>query len=141
MKKKNTKHFGFSWFFTFPTFFCQSLHSNPLHKMNFSPYSPSPDDDRTRLPKKQKQPKQQQQTQQTSYSSYQAGSSVNDYSYAEQGLLGSGNVGASGSNGGGAQTVRINKYETSLPIRVDVEASLAYVLGPVTGKRKKGFYA
>ncbi|KAI9275857.1 hypothetical protein BDA99DRAFT_412040, partial [Phascolomyces articulosus] len=30
-------------------------------------------------------------------------------------------------------TVRVNKYETRLPIRVDVEAALAYVLGPITG--------
>ncbi|CAO0791218.1 unnamed protein product [Mucor circinelloides] len=82
--------------------------------MNFSPYSPSPDEDRTSL-----------------YSSYQAGSD----SYAEQGLLGSGSGTGSSSNSAfnGQQAVRVNKYETSLPIRVDVEASLAYVLGPVTG--------
>ncbi|KAI8148865.1 hypothetical protein BJV82DRAFT_483514, partial [Fennellomyces sp. T-0311] len=37
--------------------------------------------------------------------------------------------------GGGAPggTVRVNKYETRLPIRVDVEAALAYALGPITG--------
>jgi hypothetical protein len=101
--------------------------------MNFSPYSPSPDEDRTsRSPKKQQ--KQQQQSNQPSYSSYQAGSD----SFAEQGLLGSGS-GAGGSSSSssafnGQQAVRVNKYETTLPIRVDIEASLAYVLGPVTGK-------
>ncbi|KAG2202013.1 hypothetical protein INT46_008413 [Mucor plumbeus] len=100
--------------------------------MNFSPYSPSPDEDRTsRSPKKQQ--KQQQQSNQPSYSSYQAGSD----SFAEQGLLGSGS-GAGGSSSSssafnGQQAVRVNKYETTLPIRVDIEASLAYVLGPVTG--------
>ncbi|KAI8330402.1 hypothetical protein EDC96DRAFT_47788 [Choanephora cucurbitarum] len=78
--------------------------------MNFSPYSPSPDDDRTRSPYKKPGP-----------SSYQAG---NPDSYAEQGLA---------SSSTGNQTIRVNKYETSLPIRVDIEAALAYVLGPVTG--------
>ncbi|RIB01641.1 hypothetical protein C2G38_974427 [Gigaspora rosea] len=29
--------------------------------------------------------------------------------------------------------IKINKYETSLPIRVDVEAAMTYVLGCVTG--------
>lgn len=85
--------------------------------MNFSPYSPSPDEDRTlRLPKKSKQ-----------LPSYQAGHAD---SFAEQGLLNNG----SSSNPTQGQSVRVNKYETSLPIRVDVEASIAYVLGPVTGK-------
>ncbi|KAI7896748.1 uncharacterized protein EV154DRAFT_410835 [Mucor mucedo] len=93
--------------------------------MNFSPYSPSPDDDRTsRLPKKPKQPKQQP----PSFSSYQAG---NADSFAEQGLLNNGSSSSSSAPNG--QSVRVNKYETSLPIRVDVEASIAYVLGPVTG--------
>lgn len=97
--------------------------------MNFSPYSPSPDDDRTsRSPKKSKQTKQP-----PPFSSYQAG---NADSFAEQGLLNGGNNGSSSSSNAvpNGQSVRVNKYETSLPIRVDVEASLAYVLGPVTGK-------
>jgi hypothetical protein len=99
--------------------------------MNFSPYSPSPDEDRTsRSPKKQKQPQQQQ----PSFSSYQAG---NADSYAEQGLLSGANASSSSSSVPNGQTIRVNKYETTLPIRVDVEASLAYVLGPVTGKKKK----
>lgn len=101
--------------------------------MDFSPYSPSPDDDRTsRLPKKSKQTKQQQQ-QQPSFNSYQAG---NADSFAEQGLLNDGNMGSSSSStnaGPNGQSVRVNKYETSLPVRVDIEAALAYVLGPVTG--------
>lgn len=100
--------------------------------MNFSPYSPSPDEDRTRnAPKKSKS----SQAKPSSFSSYQDGQ--NPDSFAEQGLLGSG-VGSGSSNStgmGGNQTVRVNKYETSLPIRVDVEASLAYVLGPVTGNK------
>ncbi|KAI8644011.1 hypothetical protein BD408DRAFT_442102 [Parasitella parasitica] len=100
--------------------------------MNFAPYSPSPDEDRT-LQSPKKQQKQQQQSNRPSYSSYQAGSD----SYAEQGLLGSGNGAGSSTSGpsifDGQQAVRVNKYETSLPIRVDVEACLAYVLGPVTG--------
>ncbi|KAI8380068.1 hypothetical protein BD560DRAFT_388349 [Blakeslea trispora] len=84
--------------------------------MNFSPYSPSPDDDRTTRSSHKKQ---------SGFSSYQAG---NPDSFAEQGL------GASSSHAAvGSQTIRVNKYETSLPIRVDIEAALAYVLGPVTG--------
>lgn len=104
--------------------------------MNFSPYSPSPDEDRTsRSPKKHQkhqQPSSQAAAAAAGYSSYQAGSD----SYAEQGLLGSGNGAGSSSSSSafnGQQAIRVNKYETSLPIRVDVEASLAYVLGPVTG--------
>ncbi|GAA5810916.1 hypothetical protein MFLAVUS_004344 [Mucor flavus] len=88
--------------------------------MNFAPYSPSPDEDRTSRSPKKSNPTQ------PSFSSYQAGNSA---SYAEQGLLNNGSS-SSSSNG---QTVRVNKYETTLPIRVDIEASLAYVLGPVTG--------
>lgn len=98
-------------------------------QMNFSPYSPSPDDDRSsRKPKSQQ--KRASSSVPTTYSSYQAGNA--DYSYAEQGLLGE--QGSSSSMGGGGQTIRVNKYETTLPIRVDIEAALAYVLGPVTGK-------
>ncbi|CAO3630082.1 unnamed protein product [Mucor fragilis] len=101
--------------------------------MNFSPYSPSPDEDRTsRSPKNHQKHQQQSSQAAAAYSSYQAGSD----SYAEQGLLGSGNGAGSSSNSSafnGQQAIRVNKYETSLPIRVDVEASLAYVLGPVTG--------
>jgi hypothetical protein len=99
--------------------------------MNFSPYSPSPDEDRSRNAPKNSKP----QTKPSSFSSYQDGSNAD--SFAEQGLLGSGiGGGGSSSSGGGIggnQTVRVNKYETSLPIRVDIEASLAYLLGPVTG--------
>lgn len=95
--------------------------------MNFSPYSPSPDDDRSS--RKPKKTQQKQTAPAASYSSYQAG---NVDSYAEQGLLGeSSSSSASSSN----NTVRVNKYETTLPIRVDIEASLAYILGPVTGNK------
>lgn len=95
--------------------------------MNFAPYSPSPDEDRTSRSPKKSNPTQ------PSFSSYQAGNSA---SYAEQGLLNNGSS-SSSSNG---QTVRVNKYETTLPIRVDIEASLAYVLGPVTGNLSFLFY-
>lgn len=91
--------------------------------MNFAPYSPSPDEDRTSRSPKKSNPTQ------PSFSSYQAGNSA---SYAEQGLLNNGSSSSSNSSSNG-QTVRVNKYETTLPIRVDIEASLAYVLGPVTG--------
>ncbi|KAI9487262.1 MAG: hypothetical protein EXX96DRAFT_615051 [Benjaminiella poitrasii] len=104
--------------------------------MNFSPYSPSPDEDRTsRIPPNKKTA---QQSKQPIYKSYQSG---DPESYAEQGILGDGfGAGSSTSHSSnispalnGGQTVRVNKYETSLPIRVDIEAALAYVFGPVTG--------
>jgi hypothetical protein len=105
--------------------------------MNFSPYSPSPDEDRSRNAPKKSKPSSSQQTKPSSFSSYQDGQNAD--SFAEQGLLGSGIGGGSSSNGGN-QTIRVNKYETSLPIRVDVEASLAYVLGPVTGNHVFFFF-
>ncbi|KAI8989989.1 hypothetical protein BDB01DRAFT_779625 [Pilobolus umbonatus] len=92
--------------------------------MDFAPYSPSPDDDRSRKVKGKS-------AQSSFFQSYQAG---NASSYAEQGLL---NNQSSSSNINNiqnhAQSVRVNKYETTLPIRVDIEASLAYILGPVSG--------
>ncbi|KAI7898498.1 uncharacterized protein BX663DRAFT_524980 [Cokeromyces recurvatus] len=102
--------------------------------MDFSPYSPSPDEDRNlRIPNK----KTKQQSKQPVYKSYQSG---DPDSYAEQGLLNN-DFGAESSINhnsslpvfNGNQDVRVNKYETSLPIRVDIEAALAYVLGPITG--------
>ncbi|KAL0090875.1 hypothetical protein J3Q64DRAFT_1707459 [Phycomyces blakesleeanus] len=108
--------------------------------MNFSPYKPSPDEDRNnRLREerqKQKQPKgKAKQTDTSPYSSYQSGkpnypgpspSSLEEGLFSETDNLG-------GSRGPPTGTLRVNKYETSLPIRVDIEAALAYVLGPVTG--------
>ncbi|KAI8982117.1 hypothetical protein BDF20DRAFT_452175 [Mycotypha africana] len=99
--------------------------------MNFSPYSPSPDDDRHSRTPKASSSRATQQHQQANISSYQAGS--NPESFAEQGLLGNHSSSSSSSGFGGQPTVRVNKYETSLPIRVDVEASLAYLAGPITG--------
>ncbi|KAI9022881.1 hypothetical protein CLU79DRAFT_751134 [Phycomyces nitens] len=105
--------------------------------MNFSPYKPSPDEDRNnRLrEERQKQVKGKSKHTDTSYSSYQSGkpsypnpspSSLEEGLFSESDNLG-------GSRGPPAGTLRVNKYETSLPIRVDIEAALAYVLGPVTG--------
>ncbi len=31
---------------------------------------------------------------------------------------------------------RVNKYETSLPVRLNILAPLAYVLAPISGKKK-----
>ncbi|EGF79743.1 hypothetical protein BATDEDRAFT_89137 [Batrachochytrium dendrobatidis JAM81] len=50
-----------------------------------------------------------------------SGSGLSPYSIAGQ---------ASGAPPG---TVRVNKYETSMPLRLDIAAALAYALGPVTG--------
>ncbi|KAG2184643.1 hypothetical protein INT43_000556 [Umbelopsis isabellina] len=113
---------------------------------DFSPYQPSPDEDRTaRLQKekhKQKQKnvkgkgKQSAPQNQSQYSSYQAGDDLPPEAYQQSSLLEEGlfsdapSIGAAkGSQGG----VRVNKYQTKVPIRVDIEAALTYVLGPITG--------
>ncbi|KAH8554607.1 hypothetical protein BGW37DRAFT_517138 [Umbelopsis sp. PMI_123] len=114
---------------------------------DFSPYQPSPDEDRTARIHKEKQKqktknvkgkgKQSTQGYQAQYSSYQAGDDGPPDSYQpsssllEEGLFSDApSIGAAkGSQGG----VRVNKYETKVPIRVDIEAALTYVLGPITG--------
>lgn len=113
---------------------------------DFSPYQPSPDEDRTARIHKDKQKskngkgkgKQSSQGFQPPYSSYQAGTDGPPDAYKptssllEEGLFSDApSIGAAkGSQGG----VRVNKYETKMPIRVDIEAALTYVLGPITGK-------
>lgn len=52
-----------------------------------------------------------------------------DSSLLEEGLLANGSSGSSG-----AATMRVNKYETTMPIRVDLEAALTYFLPPLSGK-------
>ncbi|KAG1058056.1 hypothetical protein G6F43_000134 [Rhizopus delemar] len=89
--------------------------------MNFSPYSPSPDEDRGSRTKKQKQPI-------PGFSSYQAS---HPESFAEQGRLGASS--SSHHSDPISGNVRVNKYETAVSIRVDIEAALCYCLGPVTG--------
>ncbi|CAO3686267.1 unnamed protein product [Umbelopsis ramanniana] len=112
---------------------------------DFSPYQPSPDEDRTARIHKDKQKsengkgkgKQSTQGFQPQYSSYQAGTDGPPDAYKptssllEEGLFSDApSIGAAkGSQGG----VRVNKYETKMPIRVDIEAALTYVLGPITG--------
>lgn len=90
--------------------------------MNFSPYSPSPDEDRGSRTKKQKQPI-------PGFSSYQAS---HPESFAEQGIFGASS--SSHHNNPISGSVRVNKYETAVSIRVDIEAALCYCLGPMTGK-------
>jgi len=114
---------------------------------DFSPYQPSPDEDRTARLQKEKQKqkqkgskgkgKQSSQQQQPQYSSYQSGNDLPSDSYQqsssllEEGLFSDApSIGAAkGSQGG----VRVNKYQTRVPVRVDIEAALTYVLGPITG--------
>lgn len=113
--------------------------------MDFSPYRPSPDDDRRKQQERQSKGKSRSSKTNSSsryepvstnsttaaipgsgFSSYQAG--THNPSLYEQGF---------GGDSSGLQpnaTVRVNKYETRLPIRVDIEAALTYVLGPITGK-------
>ena len=128
--------------------------------MDFSPYKPSPDEDRTSRLKQDRKTKGKSRSSTAGgngqydpiqNSSYQSGANVT--------ATGSDSSGSSSSNGNGTSgfdnpslyeeglfshgpslrggtpggTVRVNKYETRLPIRVDVEAALAYALGPITG--------
>lgn len=105
--------------------------------MDFSPYKPSPDEDRKdRLKGKGKSRSPATASYEpvpTSSSSYQAGGNVPPSLY-EEGLFTPGPSLGPSMGGAPGGTVRVNKYETRLPIRVDLEAALAYILGPVTGK-------
>ncbi|KAL1923150.1 uncharacterized protein VTP21DRAFT_9526 [Calcarisporiella thermophila] len=86
--------------------------------MNFAPYTPSPDESKRGRSGYQPIPSSSS----SSGPSGIAGSYQNPSTHA--GLL---------EEGEAANTVRVNKYETSLPIRVDIEAALTYSLGCVTG--------
>lgn len=101
--------------------------------MDFSPYKPSPDEDRKgRLKGKSRSTTPYEPVPTTP--SYQAGGNVPPSLY-EEGLFTAGpSLGPSTLRGAPGGTVRVNKYETRLPIRVDLEAALAYILGPITGK-------
>ncbi|SAL95236.1 hypothetical protein [Absidia glauca] len=124
-------------------------HLKALAPMDFSPYKPSPDDKRTRQQQKKGKsklshsPYANQTTnpngtssssppsgakQQQPTSPYQVGGGMLDSSLLEEGLLANG---SSGSNG--AATMRVNKYETTMPIRVDLEAALTYLFPPLSG--------
>ncbi|KAG0173933.1 hypothetical protein DFQ30_006565 [Apophysomyces sp. BC1015] len=113
--------------------------------MDFSPYKPSPDEDRsTRLQKERQKNKQNKGKSKntaesgTAYSPYQSGvpgtaHTQTSASLLEEGLFTDAASLGNSSRGAPAGMFRVNKYETTLPIRVDVEAALAYILGPVTG--------
>ncbi|KAI9323759.1 hypothetical protein BX666DRAFT_1890209 [Dichotomocladium elegans] len=110
--------------------------------MDFSPYKPSPDDDRRHqdrhgkgksrggVPSNSKSNRVGTGSSDfvggPNFSSYQAGG-LNPSLYEE------GSGGLSFNEGVAGGTVRVNKYETRLPIRVDIEAAMTYVLGPITG--------
>ncbi|KAI7865849.1 hypothetical protein BDF14DRAFT_1820240, partial [Spinellus fusiger] len=110
--------------------------------MDFSPYKPSPDEDRTqRLKKERNHQKKKEKSKNVDtfvpshnvFSSGEPNVGSSSASFLEQGLYGD-TAGLGGSlRGASSDTLRVNKYETSLPIRVDIEAALAYVLGPITG--------
>lgn len=109
--------------------------------MDFSPYKPSPDEDRhSRLQqekKRQSKGKIRGSTASThGSSSYQSGGMDVNPSLYEEGLFSAG-PSAGMARGAPGGIVRVNKYETRLPIRVDLEAALAYLLGPITGSSKE----
>ncbi|KAI8093897.1 uncharacterized protein BX664DRAFT_259709 [Halteromyces radiatus] len=88
--------------------------------MDFSPYKPSPDENR----KDQKQQKKQKAPTPYEPNPYQVGgASMASSSTLEQGLL----------DQDRQPTLRVNKYETTLPIRVDIEAALTYLFPPLSG--------
>ncbi|KAJ3023811.1 hypothetical protein HKX48_000945 [Thoreauomyces humboldtii] len=76
----------------------------------FSPYQPPPDQHRPT-------------------SSYQAGQSPSPYNSPTRAAAAS----SSSVSGAQADAERVNKYETSLGARVDIEAALCYALSPVSG--------
>ncbi|RUS18974.1 hypothetical protein BC937DRAFT_88115 [Endogone sp. FLAS-F59071] len=103
--------------------------SLPCHPMSdFAPYQPAPDD-RSRSKAKLKAPAPPPAKPSLKYQPVPTRSSplAQSASALEAG------VGSSSSAAPGAGQVRVNKYETSLPVRVDVEAALTYALGAVTG--------
>ncbi|KAI8393643.1 uncharacterized protein BYT42DRAFT_487074 [Radiomyces spectabilis] len=120
--------------------------------MNFSPYAPSPDEDRTKRIQQEKNKNKQPQAKNkqtfnyapvnssaSTYSPYQAGDNrpglgfpSSSTTLINEGLF-SGPSGLGAPSGVPVGTQRVNKYETALPIRVDFEAALTYILGPVTG--------
>lgn len=96
---------------------------------DFAPYQPAPDD-RSRSKAKLKAPAPPPAKPSLKYQPVPTRSSplTQSASALEAG------VGSSSSAAPAAGQVRVNKYETSLPIRVDVEAALTYALGAVTGE-------
>ncbi|CAO3618647.1 unnamed protein product [Cunninghamella blakesleeana] len=127
--------------------------------MDFSPYKPSPDNHRA---KQEKQKANKGKTKTTirsqdnnisnnnnnTYSPYQTGGSNGSSSpnhpssstaayykaSTSSSLLEEGFYDANiHSTSGNGTAVRVNKYETTLPIRVDIEAVLAYVAPPLSG--------
>ncbi|OZJ03968.1 hypothetical protein BZG36_03237 [Bifiguratus adelaidae] len=79
---------------------------------------------------------QDQYQHQQNFSSYQSGGYSGGSDFVGGGGQSSWDVEqgfGNASESSGMAATRVNKYETSLPIRVDVEAALTYVLGAVTG--------
>nr|CAG8439504.1 9660_t:CDS:2 [Entrophospora candida] len=111
-----------------------NLHLYYYKTASFSPYTPPPDE-------------QKSNRSSIRYSHIPTGSTSGGDSTGNGG--GIGGIGTSSKSAGGKgisgvriyrtteqipeDTIRVNKYETSMPIRVDIEAALTYVLGCVTG--------
>jgi len=116
---------------------------------SFSPYQTPPDESRSKTPNSDAKSKAKSKSQPTtstskpnpfSFSSYQSGTSSAESSSRFPASASAGGLGPAALEEGqgfvgttGPGQVRVNKYETGLGIRVDVEAALAYGLGPVTG--------
>lgn len=117
--------------------------------MDFSPYKPSPDENRTRQDGQQKKGKSKSTSSHDPYktsssyspkvpvqpSPYQVGGAgPMSSSLLEEGLFSDGpSLGAASGGASSSATMRVNKYETTLPIRVDLEAALTYLFPPLSG--------
>ncbi|KAI8824558.1 uncharacterized protein EV422DRAFT_325201 [Fimicolochytrium jonesii] len=117
------------------------------HPANFAPYQPPPPDPRP-LPSPSS-PLPSSSRPKTTIPSYQQSTPSRSPTYPHQGHGGGGSSSSSGGGGGGAGSSyapvgsgigggggaeeRVNKYETSLGARVDIEAAGAYVLGVISG--------
>jgi len=115
---------------------------------SFSPYQTPPDESRSKAPGSDAKSKAKSKSKPTtstskpnpfSFSSYQSGTSSAESSRfpASSSAGGLGPAALEEGRGfvgtAGPGQVRVNKYETGLGIRVDLEAALAYSLGPITG--------
>ncbi|RUP49292.1 hypothetical protein BC936DRAFT_142853 [Jimgerdemannia flammicorona] len=107
---------------------------------DFAPYQPAPDD-RSRLSKAKLKAPVSPPKPSLKYQPIptQSSSLTHSASALEAGIGSS----SSAPTRGGEQVqgqIRVNKYETSLPVRVDVEAALTYALGAVTVVEQKNDY-
>ena len=108
-----------------------------MSALNFAPYEDPPGSPSTRQASKPSAaPTRSNPWLPSGGTSYQAGAAFEDLDTSRSGATGFGSTSASAAErgfGGGGDThgeLEVGAYETTLPIRLDVEAALAYAAGP-----------